>query len=157
MQYASTYNLFRSLHDCTVICAVPQDRPVPLFIQATAWKYDNTVWDTGVVPQGFLTDAARSSGDLDGFYLFYLGGRIMPSARETRARQAERLATVDRHHSRSGADCVRSLNASARSRILGDQFIDEGPKLRVVSVVDLTPASSGAGRRHNGLHAFADA
>src|SRR4051794_19701714 len=94
MQHSITYNLFRSRHDCTVICAVPQDRPIPSFIEATAWMYDSTVWDTGVVPPEFLPLAARSSGDLNGFYLFYLRRRKMPAARKTRGRQAKRLAAI---------------------------------------------------------------
>jgi hypothetical protein len=78
MNHTITYNLFSSVHDRTIICAIPQDRPVPLFIAGEHWAYDNTVWDAGVLPPGFLPDVAKASSDLNGYYLFYLCRRTLP-------------------------------------------------------------------------------
>jgi hypothetical protein len=84
-----TYNLFRSANDCTTICAVPQDRPVPAFIRSPAWIYDNSIWDTGVVPPGFSPHSAKSASELNGFYLFYLCRRVVvPESRSTQRKRS---------------------------------------------------------------------
>jgi hypothetical protein len=94
MSHYTTYNLFRSADDCTMICAVPQDRPVPAFIRNPAWIYDNSIWDTGVVPPGFSPQAAKTASELNGFYLFYLCRRVIVPERRSMHRKRLHLAAL---------------------------------------------------------------
>jgi len=65
------YNLFRSKGLPEILCAVPEDRPVPGFIDATQWEFHRPLRCPDHRPLGFLESAARTGVRLNGFYLFY--------------------------------------------------------------------------------------
>jgi len=62
-----SYNLFRT-RDCSIYCAVPQDRPVPAFVRECAWQYHGTVTE-GASPT--LPRAAQVAVRFNGFYIFH--------------------------------------------------------------------------------------
>ena len=62
-----SYNLFRT-RDCSIYCAVPQDRPVPTFVRECAWQYHGTVTDW---PSPTLPRAAQVAVRFNGFYIFH--------------------------------------------------------------------------------------
>ena len=62
------YNLFRRRLAPDLFCAVPENRPVPTFIQARNWRF---VGKCGTPAQaGFDPEAARTAVRFNGFYLF---------------------------------------------------------------------------------------
>jgi hypothetical protein len=66
---ASRYNLFRRKSEQHLYCAVPEDRPVPLFVDGGEWEYRGCLPDGGA-PEGFRPDAAAAAARLTGYYLF---------------------------------------------------------------------------------------
>jgi hypothetical protein len=65
------YNLFR--HKCLpdIICAIPEDRPAPHFIESGRWVFEHPLRPQEVRPPGFDNKAAGISVRFNGFYLFY--------------------------------------------------------------------------------------
>ncbi|WP_371680064.1 hypothetical protein [Microvirga sp. KLBC 81] len=62
------YNLFRSRLESDLFCAIPEDRPVPIFIEAPNWTYAGRA---DALAQGvFDLEAARTAVRFNGFYLF---------------------------------------------------------------------------------------
>ena len=66
----NVYNLFRRKLKPDLCCAVPQDYPVPTFVDGEAWEYGGQLHDTGAAPSGFRREAAQTATRLTGFYLF---------------------------------------------------------------------------------------
>ncbi len=64
------YNLFRNNQRPKLFCAVPEDHPVPSFIDAEAWSFEQVLRSQDVAPSGFHDRAARAGVRYNGFYLF---------------------------------------------------------------------------------------
>jgi hypothetical protein len=66
-----TFNLFRNRLRPQLVCAVPEDRPVPAFVVAEGWQFDECLrpYET---PPGFHTRAAATGVRFRGFYLFHI-------------------------------------------------------------------------------------
>lgn len=69
------YNLFRNNQRSKLFCAVPEDRPVPGFIEAEAWSFVRVLRRYDVAPSGFHDRAARAGVRYNGFYLFQVTAR----------------------------------------------------------------------------------
>jgi hypothetical protein len=67
-----TYNLFRRVDRDELICAVPEDRPVPSFITGPPWEFVGRVNESVIGPLSFNHEAAEASVQWNGFYLFQL-------------------------------------------------------------------------------------
>ena len=67
---SAAYNLFRRKQKPDVLCAVPEDRPVPAFINATGWDFAGKADEPATLPLGFNQKAARVSVGRNGYYLF---------------------------------------------------------------------------------------
>jgi hypothetical protein len=65
------YNLFRNKQRPEIICAVPEDRPVPRFIDPEQWTFEQPLRPLEVRPLGFDSKAAHVGVRFNGFYLFY--------------------------------------------------------------------------------------
>ena len=65
------YNLFRNKERPAIICAVPEDRPVPHFIDPEKWTFEQALRPLEARPLGFDNSAARAGVRFNGFYLFY--------------------------------------------------------------------------------------
>jgi hypothetical protein len=68
----STYNLFRGRERPELLCAAPEDAPVPAFITGPPWEFVGTVDDSSVSSMTFNHEAADVSVRFNGFYLFQL-------------------------------------------------------------------------------------
>ena len=67
--YRLTYNLFRRRSEGDLFCAVPEDVPVPGFIETGDWEFSGkTSGSDG--PGGFDAAQARISARFNGFHLF---------------------------------------------------------------------------------------
>lgn len=77
-----TYNLFR--HRCLpeLVCAVPEDRPVPDFIGSGRWAFEQPLRPQEVRPCGFDGKAAQVGVRFNGFYLFHAVAAV-PALRTT--------------------------------------------------------------------------
>jgi len=64
------YNLFRNNQRPKLFCAVPEDHPVPGFIDAEAWSFERVLRNQDVAPPSFHDRAARAGVRYNGFYLF---------------------------------------------------------------------------------------
>jgi hypothetical protein len=64
------YNLFRNRQQPELLCAVPEDRPVPSFIGPEQWTYERPLRSSDVKPAGFHGRAADAGARFNGFYLF---------------------------------------------------------------------------------------
>lgn len=64
------YNLFRCKQEPNVLCAVPEDHPVPSFIGLDRWEFAGKMDEPATVPLGFNKQAARIGVRRNGFYLF---------------------------------------------------------------------------------------
>ncbi|GGK18459.1 hypothetical protein [Salinarimonas ramus] len=64
------YNLFRRREEPQLYCAVPEDYPVPAFIEAEAWDFGGRLDNAMASPLGFDPEAARHGVTLTGYYLF---------------------------------------------------------------------------------------
>jgi hypothetical protein len=65
------YNLFRNKCLPEIVCAVPEDRPVPHFIDPEHWAFEQPLRSPEARPPGFDSSAARTGVRFNGFYLFY--------------------------------------------------------------------------------------
>jgi hypothetical protein len=94
--FSPAYNLFRSRLEPDLVCAVPEDRPVPTFIKAPNWTYAGR---TDAVAQGaFDPEMARTAVRSNGFYLF-----VALSRRVRRHRNVPCPASAQR------SECCRNL------------------------------------------------
>lgn len=66
-----TYNLFRNRCLPDIICAVPEERPVPGFIGSERWAFEQPLHPQEARPRGFDSKAARAGVRFNGFYLFH--------------------------------------------------------------------------------------
>jgi hypothetical protein len=66
---AIRYNLFRRKADQHLYCAVPEDRPVPKFVDGAEWEYGGRVADDDAPPPGFRDEAAAAAR-VNGYYIF---------------------------------------------------------------------------------------
>src|SRR5688572_7032297 len=67
-----TYNLFRRADRDELICAVPEDRPVPSFITGPPWDFVGRASERIIGSLSFNHEAAEASVQWNGFYLFQL-------------------------------------------------------------------------------------
>jgi hypothetical protein len=67
---ASRYNLFRRKAEQHLYCAVPEDRPVPRFVDGCDWEYRGCVAENNAPPAGFRDDAAAAAVRSTGYYIF---------------------------------------------------------------------------------------
>ena len=67
-----TYNLFRNRLRPELLCAVPEDRPVPGFLDPGGWRYERALRPSDKSPPGFEERAARAGVRFNGFYLFQI-------------------------------------------------------------------------------------
>jgi hypothetical protein len=66
------YNLFRRADRVELVCAVPEDRPVPDFVQGPAWQFGGRVEGAAIGSSRFNREAAEASVRYNGFYFFQL-------------------------------------------------------------------------------------
>src|SRR3954471_11715325 len=64
------YNLFRHKLMPDLFCAVPQDCPVPGFIEGSTWTFAGTVSERTPAPAGLDWETAAASVRRSGFCLF---------------------------------------------------------------------------------------
>ncbi|SCZ12565.1 hypothetical protein SAMN02927923_04351 [Microvirga guangxiensis] len=69
-----TYNLFRNKQRPELICAVPEDRPVPSFLGSRQWIFERHLQPLDTAVPGFEDHAANVGVRFNGFYLFHLTG-----------------------------------------------------------------------------------
>jgi hypothetical protein len=67
-----TYNLFRNRPRPELLCAVPEDRPVPGFVDPDEWRFERTLRPLEMSPPGFENRAAQAGVRFNGYYLFQL-------------------------------------------------------------------------------------
>ena len=110
------YNLFRRKLAPDLCCALPEDRPVPAFLDGDTWEYAGTLREGDVPPLGFDRAAAELGAQLNGFHLFQMACR--PTARPSRKQprpiivarsSAGRFSDrIDQSHRPAGALVVNS-------------------------------------------------
>jgi PAS domain-containing protein len=66
----SAYNLFRNKQRPEILCAVPEDRPIPRFVDREQWTYAGSLQPQEHRPSGFHDRAASAGVQFNGFYLF---------------------------------------------------------------------------------------
>ena len=64
------YNLFRNRQKPDLLCAVPEDRPLPGFLRWEQWTYERPLRSPDARPSGFHPRAASAGVRFNGFYLF---------------------------------------------------------------------------------------
>jgi hypothetical protein len=67
-----TYNLFRNRQRPELLCAVPEDRPVPGFVDPDEWRFERALRPSDTSPPGFEERAAQVGVRFNGFYLFQI-------------------------------------------------------------------------------------
>jgi hypothetical protein len=67
-----TYNLFRRKCRAELVCAIPEDRPVPVFITGALWEFGGKLQNADRDPLAFNQHAAEASVRVNGFYLFQI-------------------------------------------------------------------------------------
>lgn len=99
------YNLFRNAARPELVCAIPEDRPVPAFVRGPPWEYGGRIDTLEARPLRFNREAAEASIRYNGFYLFqaidvrprpdYASARdvvLIPPSRLRRGREFLRVA-----------------------------------------------------------------
>ena len=69
-RYWPAFNLFRHKLTSDLICAVPEDYPVPGFLEASTWAFAGKVSEPTTIPLVFRSKAAEAGVRFNGFYLF---------------------------------------------------------------------------------------
>ena len=69
-KYWPAYNLFRHKLMPDLFCAVPQDWPVPGFIEGSAWAFAGTISERTPAPAGLDWETAMASARRSGFCMF---------------------------------------------------------------------------------------
>ncbi|HEV2559068.1 MAG TPA: hypothetical protein VGU45_10610 [Microvirga sp.] len=65
------FNLFRRVAEPDILCAVPEDRPVPPFVVPPAWEYTGHINRDSSRSDTFDTRAVASAIRFNGFYLLH--------------------------------------------------------------------------------------
>ncbi len=65
-----SYNLFRHRGRNGLVCAVPEERHVPAFLESPGWLYSGRIGASAETPLGFDAKAADAGVRFNGFYLF---------------------------------------------------------------------------------------
>src|SRR4051812_9831032 len=68
--YWPAVNLFRRKLEPHLVFAVPEDSPVPGFIEGSAWEFAGKVSEPATAPPGFDRKAAEAGVRFNAFYLF---------------------------------------------------------------------------------------
>ena len=76
--FRPTFNLFRRKREADLACAVPEDCPVPGFLDPSTWEYVGTLREPTTPLPGFNRRAAEASIRFNGFYLFEAGVTAPP-------------------------------------------------------------------------------
>jgi len=76
--YRTAFNLFRRKREADLACAVPEDCPVPGFLDPSTWEYVGTLREPTTPLPGFNRRAAEASIRSNGFYLFEAGVTAPP-------------------------------------------------------------------------------
>lgn len=66
-----TYNLFRRREEPDLVCAVPNDFPVPAFVTGEAWTFAGSIAAPSEAPPGFSAEVAERGAETCGFHLFH--------------------------------------------------------------------------------------
>ena len=69
-RYWPAFNLFRHKLKPDLVCAVPEDYPVPGFIDGSTWAFAGKISEPTTIPLGFESKAAEAGVRFNGFYLF---------------------------------------------------------------------------------------
>ena len=67
-----TYNLFRNKQRTALLCAVPEHRPIPAFLNPDQWIFEQPLQASDLSPPGFEDRAASVGVRFNGFYLFQI-------------------------------------------------------------------------------------
>ena len=104
-KYWPAYNLFRHKLMPDLFCAVPQDWPVPGFIEGSTWAFAGTVSERTVAPAGLDWETAAASVRRSGFCMFQSSlpepreistwPEVWPDLRDALFRQAGREPVQD--------------------------------------------------------------
>ncbi len=140
-----TYNLFRRADRDELICAVPEDRPVPSFITGPPWDFVGRVNESVIGSLSFNHEAAEASVQWNGFYLFQLvnGPDLRVKIRRGSAKEAADEASAGGKHPRQKAPAppseIRLAPGSLRSEVrVGAPANDGAASLSVLfGAVDL--------------------
>ena len=65
-----SYNLFRNKPRPEILCAVPEDHPVPSFLGPEEWAFEQALRPSDPPPPGFNDRAASAGVRFNGLYLF---------------------------------------------------------------------------------------
>ncbi len=65
-----TYNLFRNKLRPNIMCVVPEYSPVPTFVTAEDWTFDQALRPSDETPPGFCNQAAQTGMRFNSYYLF---------------------------------------------------------------------------------------
>ena len=114
------YNLFRRRLMPDLCCAVPEDRPVPAFLEGTTWEYAGTLHQNNLPPPGFDPTAAELGVQLNGFHLFQIIRHIVvrapvslgPSNAPAQALACWLRRRIDQSHRRFGLSEVHTVPGS---------------------------------------------
>ena len=69
-KYCPVFNLFRHKLTPDLLCAVPEDYPVPGFLNASTWSFAGAVGEAAYALAELNWNAAMAGVRLSGFYLF---------------------------------------------------------------------------------------
>ena len=86
--FRPAYNLFRSTRSADLLCAVPEDDPVPAFINGQGWAFAGKLAEPSAAPLGFEWTGAGAVVPLTGFYLFTAFGARQESTGGQALKQA---------------------------------------------------------------------
>jgi hypothetical protein len=86
--FRPAYNLFRSTRSPDLLCAVPEDYPVPAFINGQGWVFAGKLAESSAAPLGFEWTGAGAVVPLTGFYLFTAFGARQESTGGQAMKQA---------------------------------------------------------------------
>ena len=117
----TTYNLFRHRDRPELICAVPEDAPVPAFIIGPPWELAGGIDDATVSSVAFDREAAGMGARYNGFYLFQL---INASDLQLFARRGSARDSARGTPARPGPLVGRFPSARNRSRTAAGQSFD---------------------------------
>jgi PAS domain-containing protein len=87
----SAYNLFRNKKRPEILCAVPEDRPMPRFVDREQWTYAGSLQPQDTRPSGFHDKAASAGVRFNGFYLF----QVTTSLAKARTKEQNLVARAD--------------------------------------------------------------
>lgn len=71
MPGTQTYNLFRRALEPDILCAVPENLPVPSFIVMPGWEYQGRISKSQGAGHGFNTRAVDEAVRFKGFYILH--------------------------------------------------------------------------------------